>query len=182
MSSQNKALLGLAIVAHFFKWFFGLFKKPVPEKVMNTIYKAIAEELKANPNCQQFTNVKSAITGESFNCGWLDAGMIPLISDQGFLLATHGDQNGRVSIGPDQSGTLVFVDPWDERFTRIWAPGTFVTVLSCYPAYRPAIWQENGVTFINASNEPVPVYLPCINGTVYYCPMPYQVALALKMI
>ena len=182
MSSSNKALIGLAIVAHFLKWVFGLFKKTVPKKLMTAIYKAIAAEIEKNPDCQKFTNCRSALTGEVFDIDWINSGFVPLTSDQGFLVATHGDLKGQVSIGPDQSGNLVFVDPWDERFTRVWIPGTIVKVLACYSAYRPYSWTENGVVFINASSDPVPVYIPCVNGTIYYCPMPYQVALALKMI
>lgn len=182
MSKQHTALLGLAIISGILQWIFGLFKKPIPERIIRALQKAVAEEIKNDPECQHFTNVRSALTGEIFKAEWINAGMVPLISDQGYLLATHGNWEGKLSIGPDENGKFVFVDPWNEKISQVWIPGTVVHVLACYPAYRPMAWNENGVTFINVSSDPVPVYIPCVDGTLYYYPMPYKVALALKMI
>lgn len=182
MTKSDLQLLGLMILGSIIGFFSRLLKRDL--KLRLKIYKAIADVIKKDPDCQEFTNCRSVITGEVFDAAWIDSGCCPLISDQGYLMVCHGNPDGTVMIG-DGKGGLKSVRIDDNRFTDIFVPGLPpITVLACYPGARPTMWNWNGRTFYNPkpNRSYVPMFLPTVKGTIVYTPMSYTLALVLKLI
>lgn len=183
MTKKDFNLIGLMFVGniiHIVCKFLGI---QVPRKLQDALYRSIADEIKNDPNCIKFTGCRSAVTGEQFNADWIDQGACPLISDQGLLLVTHGNQDGTVMVNNGQ-GRLMKVRIDDNRFTDIFNPTLFpIAVLACYPNARPIYWEFNGRRFWTPNQEHyVPMFLPTVNGTIYYAPMSFHLALELKLI
>lgn len=181
MTKQEKQLgmwIALALLATLIMRFLPVKYKT---KMVIFLHGHIADCIKDDPKTLVYTNAK-LVTGEEFHSDLVDVGPCPVITDQGVLLCTHGSMDGKLGIV--DNGEYKFVQTDDNRFTDIFRAGLNfpIQVLACYPATRPSMWTHNGRWFTTPSNQyNVPMILPCVNGTLYYSPMPEKLANLFKM-
>jgi hypothetical protein len=181
--TRNEKRLGMWIAIGFVA---GLVASLLPAKYGNLliafVHARIANCIKNRPETIVYTNARLATTGEVFRSEMISNGPCPVITDQGVLLCTHGSVDGK--LGVVDEGKYTFVQTNDNRFTDIFNAGLNfpIQVLACYPATRPSMWFHNGRWFNTPSHQyNVPMILPCIDGTLYYSPMPEKLAKAFKL-
>lgn len=148
-------------------------------KIRLWFYDKLAKILMLDEDCLVFTNVR-VITGEKFDPMSIDNGVMPLISDQGFILATHGCPDGKVMIRKGDRLAPVRID--DNRFTDIFMPGLDIIVLGCFPGARPESWEHNGRHFINPGHYYAPMFMFITKDQkLVYAPVSWKLAVDMKL-